>query len=139
MKISDGFKIIQPEFTTYNIFASGYSVPIAFDLSEMIPFDNVSVLIEIAPLGTDPLIYLVDDNNSIVPQLSLDFTPTMYKARIRVKSTTFMTATPAHNSILKMTIYGTDARSFVAYQSNIVLQLISSPLIPALSYTQVID
>lgn len=84
-------------------------MPIAFDLSEMIPFDNVSVLFEIAVLGTDPLIYLVDDNNSIVPQLSLDFTPTSYKARIRVKSTTFMTATAAHNSKLKMTIYGTDA------------------------------
>lgn len=44
VKVSDAVHIIAPEFTTYYVFSGGNSIPILFDLTEMIPYDDVSVL-----------------------------------------------------------------------------------------------
>lgn len=86
VKVSDSQHIIIPEFLTYYVFSGGYSIPIVFDLSDMIPYDSVSVLFSVVIVGTDPKIELVDDSGLTVTELTLNFSPDSYKGKIMVRS-----------------------------------------------------
>ncbi|KAL4483562.1 hypothetical protein ABPG72_016843 [Tetrahymena utriculariae] len=138
--VSNSQNIISPQYTTYQVFAGGYSLPINFDLSNMLPFSGVSIQFTIIQGGTtDPQISLVDNNLSTVPQLTLNFSPTQPKGSILVRSAVSMPATAQTYSRLQMTIFGTDANAYASTTAPIILKLINPNPIPTFQYTQTID
>ncbi|KAL4434731.1 hypothetical protein ABPG74_017151 [Tetrahymena malaccensis] len=138
--VSNSQNIISPQYTTYQVFAGGYSLPINFDLSSMLPFSGVSIQFTIVQGGTtDPQISLVDNNLSTVPQLTLNFSPTQPKGSILVRSAVSMPATAQTWSQLQMTIFGIDANAYVSTTTPIVLKLINPNPIPTFKYTQTVD
>ncbi|EAS07561.2 hypothetical protein TTHERM_00678270 (macronuclear) [Tetrahymena thermophila SB210] len=138
--VSNSQNIISPQYTTYQVFAGGYSLPINFDLSNMLPFSGVSIQFTIVQGGTtDPQISLVDNNLSTVPQLTLNFSPTQPKGSILVRSAVSMPATAQTWSKLQMTIFGTDANAYTSTTTPIVLKLINPNPIPSFQYVQSVD